>query len=453
MGRPWPEPVPRQYPSHPMTAQTLLPSARRASIRCLLALLLMTPLAATVDPVAWKLGGLRGTVVGPATLEHPFQSEGTTVRLRDGTLLHAFNLRFGEKDMSQWHAHYARTVIAKVVSRDGGRTWSAPEVMFESNTGSNASHPAIRRLPNGDLGATYQRINVKPVEQWDRQNWIRSVLNADKIFRYSSDDGKTWSKEILVSPPTGYWTSAHDRLLVHSSGRLIQPLHSNRRFDEGLSDNIATKVAWSDDNGRTWKLGAHWLEVNDLAPGYRGGYKSNYHEVAIAERADGSVYMIGRTSAGWLYWCESRDRGETWTKPARSPLASPESPPNVARLPGSDDLLVIWNSQCVTNGNTMLGQRLTLASTVSRDGGRTWGDYREIITIPPNEPTPSRGFGPDRVCYPSIFFDSGLAYIGYWASARVDDRQYDQQYMMVLPVSFFTALRGTHAPETVVPTR
>ena len=155
---------------------------------------------AAFDPVSWKLGGLRGVVVGPASDQHPFQSEGTTVKLKDDTLLHAFNLRFGEKDMSNWHPHYARTVIAKVLSRDSGKTWSEPEVMFESNTGINASHPAIRRLPNGELGATYQRINTKPVEQWDRQNWIRSVLNADKIFRYSGDDGKTWSKEIPISP-------------------------------------------------------------------------------------------------------------------------------------------------------------------------------------------------------------------------------------------------------------
>src|SRR4051812_36276174 len=90
--------------------------------RCLFAMLLVSPLSAALDPVSWKLGGLRGSVVGPASDENPFQSEGTTVKLKDGTLLHAFNLRFGEKDMSQWHPHYARTVIAKVLSHDGGRT-------------------------------------------------------------------------------------------------------------------------------------------------------------------------------------------------------------------------------------------------------------------------------------------------------------------------------------------
>lgn len=405
------------------------------------------------DPVSWKLGGLRGTLVGPATAEHPFQSEGTTVRLKDGTLLHAFNLRFGEKDMSQWHAHYARTVIAKVLSTDQGRTWSAPEVLFESNTGINASHPAIRRLPNGELGATYQRINTLPADRWDRTNWILSVTSADKIFRHSNDEGKTWSEEILISPSSGYWTSAHDRLLVHSSGRLIQPLHNNRNFGRSQADcqtdRVETKVAWSDDNGRTWHLSADWLAVTDLAPGYTGRFESNFHEVAIAERKDGSLFMIGRTSAGRLYSSESGDRGETWTKPAPTPLLSPEAPANVARLPDSDDLLVMWNSQCVTTYSNMLGQRLTLASAVSSDGGQTWGDYREVITIPPNETNPRHGFGPDRVCYPSIFFDSGLAYIGYWASARVDGKQYNQQYMMVLPVTFFTALRGTHDPETI----
>ena len=112
------------------------------------------------DPVDWALGGLRGQVIAPSTDKNPFQTEGTTIKLKDGTLVHAFNLRFGEEDMSNWHAHYARTVIGKVESRDGGRTWSEPEVMFESNTGINASHPAIRRLPNG---RSYDQQNMAAV--------------------------------------------------------------------------------------------------------------------------------------------------------------------------------------------------------------------------------------------------------------------------------------------------
>jgi sialidase-1 len=236
---------------------------------------------------------------------------------------------------------------------------------------------------------------------------------------------------------------------VHSSGRLLQPLHCNRDFAAGKSDRVETTVAWSDDHGRSWQLSPDWLAVTDLTPGYTGHYRSNFHEVAIAERADGSVFMIGRTSAGRLYRSESHDRGEHWSKPVPTPLLSPESPANIARLPDSEDLLVIWNSRCVTNQNTALGQRLTLASAISSDGGLTWNDYREIITIPPNAENLRNGFGPDRICYPSIFFDSGFAYLGFWAGARVGSRQYDQEYVLTLPVSFFTALRGRHEPQSV----
>ena len=401
------------------------------------------------DPVDWALGGLRGQVIAPSTDKNPFQTEGTTIKLKDGTLVHAFNLRFGEEDMSNWHAHYARTVIGKVESRDGGRTWSEPEVMFESNTGINASHPAIRRLPDGELGATYQRINTKPIDQWDRKNWLNSLTNSDKIFRYSKDEGKTWSKEILISPPTGYWTSGHDRLLVHSSGRLIQPLHTQANFDVGRHDVVATKVAWSDNYGRTWHLGKQLLEVRKLATGYQNIRVSTFLEVAIAERADGSVYMIGRTSAGRLYQSESFDRGETWTTPNPTDLYSPEAPPNIERIPGTDDILLLWNSQSVCNTNSALGQRLTLASMITSDGGKTWKHYREFLTIPAYEiGSKNFGIGKNGVSYPSIFLDEGWAHIGYWARAWIDGRSYDQQYMAAVPISYFYSLEE-HDPKSV----
>lgn len=397
------------------------------------------------DEVSYTLGGLRGVCVGPADEKLPFHSEGTTVKLKDGTLWHAFNLRYGEADMSEWHPHYARTVIARVASMDQGRTWSAPEVLFESNTGINASHPAIRRLANGDLGASYQRINTLAPDKWDRKDWLQSLTTADKIFRWSADDGRTWSPEIVISPTDGYWTSAHDRMLVLSTGRILQPLHSHPEKKKGVH---ISRMAWSDDHGRTWSLGAQDLRVDRLAPGYIGPKESNFHEVAIAEREDGSVYMIGRTSAGRLYACESQDRGETWSEPEPTPILSPESPANVMRFPDSGDFLLVWNSQCVTNKNRHLGQRLTLASVVSRDGGRTWGNYREFLTIPPDQKSDG-SIGANRICYPSIFFDDGLCYLGYWAGARCGDRELDQQYVATIPIGWFTALEGRHEPQTV----
>ena len=59
--------------------------------------------------------------------------------------------------------------------------------------------------------------------------------------------------------------------------------------------------------------------------------------------------MIGRTSAGRFYQSESFDRGETWTTPNPTDLYSPEAPPNIERIPGTDDILLLWNSQSVFN--------------------------------------------------------------------------------------------------------
>ncbi len=398
------------------------------------------PIPYEFDSVAWVLGGLRGIAVGPADDEHPFQSEGTTVKLKDATLWHAFNQRSRIPDMKRFHAHYVPTVIAKVESKDGGRSWSAPETLFESNTGMNASHPAIRRLPNGQLGATYQRIDTVSVEEMNRSDWLSSVRTANKIFRYSTDEGKTWSDEIVISPTGGYWTSAHDRLLVLSSGRLIQPLHTHPDKHPDIS---LTKVARSDDNGLTWQLGEQFLEVTDLIPGYRGHLKSNFHEVAVAERANGSLFMIGRTSAGWLYTCESNDQGETWARPKRSALPSAATPANVVTVPGSDDLLLIWNRCCVDNRHTMNGHRLTLSSAISEDDGLTWKYVRDIESIAPPDPPSETGLQV-KVCYPSILIDEERVYLGYWAGALVDGVPRDQQYMAVLPLSWFYAMRDYH---------
>jgi hypothetical protein len=109
------------------------------------------PIPYEFDSVAWVLGGLRAIAVGPADDEHPFQSEGTTVKLKDGTLWHAFNQRSRIPDMKRFHAHYVPTVIAKVASKDGGRSWSAPETLFESNTGMTQRSAASRTVNSARL--------------------------------------------------------------------------------------------------------------------------------------------------------------------------------------------------------------------------------------------------------------------------------------------------------------
>jgi len=369
--------------------------------------------------IAREMGGVRGLAIGGASPRRYYPSEGTTIRLRDGRILHAFNWREQPQTGQSRHPHFVRTEIAAVYSSDAGRTWTAPVVLLTSDT-RTASHPSLVRLANDELGITY--------------NKIASAERAVKVFRFSRDEGKTWSSEIMISPGDAYWTSAHDRTLVLSSGRTVIPLHN---IQKAKPEHMITQVAYSDDNGRSWKMSPQKLDVSDVIPSFQARFKfeGGFWESSIAERADGSLLMLGRTYGGYLYQCESADKGLTWSQPKPSTLTSAAAPGQVRRVPGSSDLLVAWNSCCLDDRQSLLGNRLTLSTAISTDGGRTWKWQREVESV---APPPGATF--TDVAYPSIYFDGDSAYMTYFVR-RVPGEVEGEQYLSVLPLSWLYAGR------------
>jgi len=367
------------------------------------------------DPMAWEVGGLRGILIGPAGQQVAKNGEGSTVVLKDGTLYHAFSRHYRE---ATGNADLWPAVVATTTSHDGGKTWSTPEVLFRSSTGKNAMQPSFARLKNGELGISYSQID--------------SISSANKVFRYSSDEGKTWSKEVPISPRGSYWTSAHDRMLVLPSGRVLLTLHHKEIVKP---EKLSTQVAYSDDNGRTWKLSPQVLWVGDMLPAYEAKQsgRSGFWEASIAQRADGSLFMIGRTYGGFLYWSESRDQGIHWTAPRPTTLPSAPTPGRVERIPGSADLVVIWN-RCCAQASSIDTQRVTLSAATSSDGGKTWHWTRDIETVTPG----------NRVEYPAITFANDKAYLTYRVQSGHDPRTFRmQEYLAVLPVDWFYAERDS----------
>jgi mannose-6-phosphate isomerase-like protein (cupin superfamily) len=380
------------------------------------------------ESLTQRVGGLRGFPIGPVTGEYPRNGEGSTIRLKDGTLLHAFSRhRAGEdRNPDMWPG-----LISFTRSLDDGKTWSPLEIVFRNPDGRTAMQPSFLRLPNGELGVTY--------------SLIYSFSSAKKVFRYSADEGSNWSPEQVISPPGGYWTGAHDRFVRHSSGRILYPLHTKVSV---TPERLATRVAYSDDSGRTWLLSRDTLTVDDVIADSDASRRDrrSFHEASIAERADGSLFMIGRSMAGRLYRSVSTDRGATWTKPEPTSLFSGAAPGRLERLPGSGDLLVIWSSCCLNKDDFVLGQRLTLSSAISSDSGITWRTRRVLADI-----TPGTAEEPHWVDYPSISFDRGKAYFAYRLVVGRGTPTVMQQYMAVLPIAWFTAARDenpTAAPDT-----
>lgn len=402
--------------------------------------------APPLDPIAWERGGLRGVPLTCATARFPYDSEGSTIKLKDGTLVHAYNRREILPENKVRHTHFDPTTIVKVESRDGGKTWGAAKEIFRSDTGVTASHPAYARLGNGELAISYNKIDA--VDLTDPKNadkgganWLKAVKRAVRVFRHSSDEGRTWSGEVIITPTDGYWTAAHDRLLVLSSGRVIQPLHSVYS-DEPYK--IGVRVARSDDHGRTWKISDSRLSVEKQIEGYAGRKAAVYAEASVIERADKSLLLMARTLAGQQYLSTSTDAGATWSNPYPSTISSPEAPARMVSVPNSNDLLVMWSSCCVDAKHSVLGERLTLSSAISTDGGATWKWRREFASV-----APGTMHGAD---YPSIYFDGDKVFVAYSSGAKIDGKDLHQYYMAVLPLQWFYAERDNQPPAATMTT-
>jgi sialidase-1 len=104
-------------------------------------------------------------------------------------------------------------------------------------------------------------------------------------------------------------------------------------------------------------------------------------EPSIVRLKSGSLLAVLRTSLGTIYKSHSHDEGNAWTKPVSTGLAAPASTPLLKRLPGSDDLLLVWNNTYdpkhpdFQNG---YGPRNPLTSAISTDEGETWKNVKTI---------------------------------------------------------------------------
>jgi hypothetical protein len=307
------------------------------------------------------------TVVG-ATARMPRHSEASMIRSADGRLLLAWSA-FAETHVPapgtttedptarEWaHSRDNNPAEIRVLTGDGsGDGWGDERSLVDNDAGINVMQPAFARLSGGDLGLSYSR----------RQ----SARDARRFFVRSADEGRSWSAPVDVAGLDGYVTAAHDRLLTLRSGRILQPCH---RLHDG---RISSFAAWSDDGGTNWRL-SNELELEHPVPGALYGF----WEASVAERADGSLLMAGRTALGEVFGSVSTDAGETWSAPQPLGVTAP-SAPSMLRSLGADRLLLVHNT-AYRPGELMQGPRTPLVASVSDDGGENWWLWRTLEADP-----------------------------------------------------------------------
>ena len=261
------------------------------------------------------------------------------------------------------------------ISRDRGRSWDSPYQLVENDC-LTTFLASLLSLPSGRILLAY--VRKEAVEGGIECQGVEGT-NCRPWFRVSEDDGRTWSDPWVMDAlgETEYWTFNNDRLVRHSSGRLLfpgAPLATRGQNDPYHSSSVCV---YSDDDGRTWSRSRTELEL---------GAVDGLQEPCVVERRDGSLMMFMRTSLGHQFRSASSDRGETWSKAEPVPeLVSPVSPVSVKRIPSTGDLLAIFNKTydpLGCPGPCAMGWRTPLTSTISQDEGQSWILLRNVENDP-----------------------------------------------------------------------
>ncbi|MCA9078344.1 MAG: exo-alpha-sialidase [Planctomycetaceae bacterium] len=244
--------------------------------------------------------------------------------------------------------------ISAKVSADRGRTWGDSMTLQENHWQHNVKHPNLVRLSDAEILFGYVG--------WD-SNSQRNVF-----LKRSTDNGETWSEQVQVSEPGWYCNNA-DRAMRLSTGRVLIPAHGpfEKEYVGGTTyrgGDLHSFVFYSDDGFRTWKRSSDSM----TAPG-RG-----CHEPTIVELNDGRLMCFLRNTNECLYRSYSDDGGEHWSTPQPTELPAPESPSCVKRIPGTGDLLLVWNNVASKSN----WPRTPLTAALSHDEGETWKHYQDI---------------------------------------------------------------------------
>jgi len=240
-------------------------------------------------------------------------------------------------------------------SLDHGKTWQPLEVLLDHGAETLGNPCMLIDRTNKRLWMAFTR---SPGEYTEAQIVKGESPESTRVFVASSDDnGRTWktpndiTKFVKKSTWNGYGTGPGTGIQL-KNGRLLIPAYHVESADQ----TYRSHSIYSDDHGKSWKLGA---TVGD-----------NTSEAHIVERTDGSLVMDTRTVVGRekRTWATSTDGGETWSDPMfNESLFDPHCEACMIRVPRKISGKTQW-----LFSNPVGPKRHNLTIHHSEDEGRTW---------------------------------------------------------------------------------
>ena len=277
-------------------------------------------------------------------------------------------------------ADQAKNKIVLKRSTDGGKSWGKVAVIAEDGDKALNNPCAVVEREGGQVLLVYQSY---PAGVGERSGKIQPGYEGDLVVRNwfitSDDDGVTWTKprditketkreKVVTTVAGGPGIGIQLRHGKHA-GRILMP------FNEGPFGLWNIYAVYSDDKGKTWKMG-------DVAPGGlidagKDKKTSIVNEAQFVELKDGSVRFNVRRWSGKAVrkTCVSEDGGATWSKVEDAPdLADPGCMGSVLRYTdpadGGKSRILFSGPQSTKRENGTV--------FVSYDEGKTWPTKRVL---------------------------------------------------------------------------
>jgi sialidase-1 len=248
-------------------------------------------------------------------------------------------------------------------STDGGRTWSAQQVLWSDGTNTCGNPAPVVDRTTGSIWLLMMWNNG--VDKEDQINYLKSRDTRRVFVSQSSDDGLRWTKprEITSSvkkPDWGWYATGpvHGIQLERGThrGRLVIPANHSTLT---TSTQVVTRshIIFSDDHGQTWQMG--------------GIEEDMTNESTIVELSDGTLMHNMRSyhKKNRRAVATSKDGGLTWS-PVKldETLIEPVCQASILRYawPGPGQMSTILFS----NPASVKREKMTVR--LSYDEGATW---------------------------------------------------------------------------------
>ncbi len=295
----------------------------------------------------------------------------------------------------------------------------------------------VRPLPPGERPENGASDGLAQSERCLRlSSW--KLLRYDRSRSYASDDGgNTWSEGgALISyhgqGPASCQALDYAAIQIQKGehqGRIVIPyyLEMDGQHPDYTREQRGGYAIWqgekipleththvpelagsfmnlSDDEGATWSHSNGFL-MGYIEDGHLGHWSCE--EPVVAELREGRLLCYMRSTCGRILKSTSSDGGKSWSKVQATELAMSNSPCRLNRIPGTGDLVLLWNQMSAEEIKRGY-RRGRLSIAISKDDGQTWEGFRTVVQSPgvddvtcveppPLAPMVRGGSGPDEI--------------------------------------------------------